>query len=70
MTTTGKDAGVVFVRAGVVCHLSAQNANLHFVLQRSLPKLIAGLRKLGVPAECLEWHGHNDFHKVQACAAA
>ncbi len=38
-------------------------------LPRSLPKLIAGLRKIGVPAEWLEWHGHNDFHKVQACAA-
>ena len=38
-------------------------------LPRSLPKLIAGLRKIGVPAECIEWHGHNDFHKVQVCAA-
>ena len=38
-------------------------------LPRSLPKLIAGLRKLGVPGEWLEWHGHNDFHKVQVCAA-
>ncbi len=33
-------------------------------LPRSVPKLIAGLRRIGVPAECLEWHGHNDFHKV------
>jgi isopropylmalate/homocitrate/citramalate synthase len=39
-------------------------------LPRSLPKLIAGLRKIGVPAEWLEWHGHNDFHKVEICAAA
>ena len=38
-------------------------------LPRSLPKLIAGLRKIGVPAEWLEWHGHNDFHKVEVCAA-
>ena len=38
-------------------------------LPRSLPKLIAGLRKIGVPAEWMEWHGHNDFHKVQVCAA-
>lgn len=38
-------------------------------LPRSLPKLIAGLRGIGVPAECLEWHGHNDFHKVQINAA-
>ena len=38
-------------------------------LPRSLPKLIAGLRNLGVPGEWLEWHGHNDFHKVQVCAA-
>jgi isopropylmalate/homocitrate/citramalate synthase len=33
-------------------------------LPRSVPKLIAGLRKLGVPPAQLEWHGHNDFHKV------
>jgi isopropylmalate/homocitrate/citramalate synthase len=33
-------------------------------LPRSVPKLVAGLRKIGVPAEWLEWHGHNDFHKV------
>ncbi len=38
-------------------------------LPRSLPKLIAGLRKIGMPSELMEWHGHNDFHKVQACAA-
>lgn len=38
-------------------------------LPRSLPKLIAGLRKIGVPAEWLEWHGHNDFHKVEINAA-
>lgn len=33
-------------------------------LPRSVPKLIAGLRWIGIPAEWLEWHGHNDFHKV------
>jgi isopropylmalate/homocitrate/citramalate synthase len=34
-------------------------------LPRSVPKLILGLRReCGVPPECLEWHGHNDFHKV------
>ncbi|MBN1974328.1 MAG: hypothetical protein JW787_11865 [Sedimentisphaerales bacterium] len=38
-------------------------------LPRSVPKLIHGLRKIGVPAEQLEWHGHNDFHKVQVDAA-
>ncbi len=38
-------------------------------LPRSIPKLIHGLRQLGVPAEWLEWHGHNDFHKVQVNAA-
>jgi isopropylmalate/homocitrate/citramalate synthase len=38
-------------------------------LPRSLPKLIAGLIKLGMGSELLEWHGHNDFHKVQVCAA-
>ncbi len=38
-------------------------------LPRSLPKLVAGLRQLGVPAEWLEWHGHNDFHKVEIAAA-
>jgi isopropylmalate/homocitrate/citramalate synthase len=38
-------------------------------LPRSVPKLVAGLRKIGVPAEWLEWHGHNDLHKVQVNAA-
>jgi len=38
-------------------------------LPRSIPKLIAGLRKIGVGAEQLEWHGHNDLHKVQVDAA-
>jgi isopropylmalate/homocitrate/citramalate synthase len=33
-------------------------------LPRSVPKLVAAIRKVGVPAEQLEWHGHNDFHKV------
>ena len=37
-------------------------------LPRSVPKLIHGLRQIGVPSECLEWHGHNDFHKVQVNA--
>ena len=38
-------------------------------LPRSIPKLIHGLRQIGVPSEWLEWHGHNDFHKVQVNAA-
>ncbi len=33
-------------------------------LPRSIPKLIQGLRKIGVQPAQLEWHGHNDFHKV------
>jgi isopropylmalate/homocitrate/citramalate synthase len=33
-------------------------------LPRSVPKLIYGLRRIGVPSERLEWHGHNDLHKV------
>ncbi len=33
-------------------------------LPRSVPKLIHGLRKIGIQPEHLEWHGHNDFHKV------
>jgi len=37
-------------------------------LPRSIPKLIHGLRKIGFPSEWLEWHGHNDFHKVQVNA--
>ncbi len=37
-------------------------------LPRSIPKLIHGLRQIGVPPESLEWHGHNDFHKVQVDA--
>jgi len=38
-------------------------------LPRSVPKLISGLRKICVPSEWLEWHGHNDLHKVQVNAA-
>lgn len=38
-------------------------------LPRSVPKLVHGLRQIGVPAEWLEWHGHNDLHKVEVCAA-
>jgi isopropylmalate/homocitrate/citramalate synthase len=38
-------------------------------LPRSVPKLVSGLRKIGVPAEQLEWHGHNDLHKVEINAA-
>ncbi len=34
-------------------------------LPRSVPKLVRGLiEDAGVPGELLEWHGHNDFHKV------
>ncbi len=34
-------------------------------LPRSIPKLIYKLNKeCGVPSSRLEWHGHNDFHKV------
>ncbi len=38
-------------------------------LPRSIPKLIYGLRQIGVPSARLEWHGHNDLHKVQVNAA-
>ena len=38
-------------------------------LPRSIPKLIYKLnRECGVPSDCLEWHGHNDFHKVHVNA--
>ena len=34
-------------------------------LPRSIPKLIYRMtHDAGVPHDCLEWHGHNDFHKV------
>jgi isopropylmalate/homocitrate/citramalate synthase len=34
-------------------------------LPRSVPRIMDTLvRKCGVPSENLEWHGHNDFHKV------
>jgi len=36
-------------------------------LPRSVPKLVAGMiHDAGVPGRLLEWHGHNDFHKVLA----
>jgi len=34
-------------------------------LPRSIPKMVhAMIHEAGVPGEWLEWHGHNDFHKV------
>ena len=34
-------------------------------LPRSVPKIVHGMiHEAGVPGELLEWHGHNDFHKV------
>jgi isopropylmalate/homocitrate/citramalate synthase len=39
-------------------------------LPRGVPKLVSGLRAAGVPGEWLEWHGHNDLHKVQVNATA
>ena len=39
-------------------------------LPRSMPKLIYKLNhEVGVPSDRLEWHGHNDFHKVHVNAA-
>lgn len=39
-------------------------------LPRSIPKLIYKLHvECGVPSERLEWHGHNDFHRVHANAS-
>ena len=39
-------------------------------LPRSVPKIINSLiHEGGVPSEQLEWHGHNDFHKVHVNAA-
>lgn len=41
------------------------------VLPRSVPRLVQAFRReLGYPAELLEWHGHNDFHKVHVNAAS
>jgi citrate (Re)-synthase len=40
------------------------------VLPRSVPRLVHAFRtELGYPAEWLEWHGHNDFHKVHVNAS-
>jgi len=39
-------------------------------LPRSVPKLVrAMIDEAEVPGSCLEWHGHNDFHKVHINAA-
>jgi len=39
-------------------------------LPRSIPKLIYKFnRECGVPGRRLEWHGHNDFHKVHVNGA-
>ena len=38
-------------------------------MPRSVPKIFDALHnEAGVPHELLEWHGHNDFHKVAANA--
>ncbi len=40
-------------------------------LPRSVPKLMHTIiTEGGVPSELLEWHGHNDFHKVHANSVA
>jgi isopropylmalate/homocitrate/citramalate synthase len=40
-------------------------------LPRSIPKLVYKLvNEAGVPSERLEWHGHNDFHKVHINAVS
>jgi isopropylmalate/homocitrate/citramalate synthase len=40
-------------------------------LPRSIPKLVNVIRyEAGVPADRLEWHGHDDFNKVHANAAS
>ena len=39
-------------------------------LPRSIPKLVYKLnQECGVPSDRLEWHGHNDFHKVHVNGA-
>ncbi|MFP6750940.1 MAG: hypothetical protein VB855_04650 [Pirellulaceae bacterium] len=39
-------------------------------LPRSVPKMIYMLnQEVGVPSSRLEWHGHNDFHRVHANGA-
>lgn len=39
-------------------------------LPRSVPRLVhAFAGELGYPSELLEWHGHNDFHKVHVNGA-
>jgi len=39
-------------------------------LPRSIPKLVYKLnQEVGVPGARLEWHGHNDFHKVHVNGA-
>ncbi len=39
-------------------------------LPRSVPGIIYGLQTYsGVPSDCLEWHGHNDFYKGVVNAA-
>lgn len=39
-------------------------------LPRSVPKMIYKLnQEVGVPSSRLEWHGHNDFHRVHANGA-
>jgi len=41
------------------------------ILPRSVPKLVHTIiQETGIPSSSLEWHGHNDFHKVHANSVA
>ncbi len=43
--------------------------NEYATLPRSVPKLVYTMvHDAGVPKEQLEWHGHNDFYRMIACA--
>ncbi len=43
----------------------------HATLPRSVPKMVYHLQhEFGIPSQDLEWHGHNDFHKVHVNSVA
>ncbi|MFP4661308.1 MAG: histone-lysine N-methyltransferase [Halanaerobiales bacterium] len=59
-----KESGIpIKIRACDTMGLGLPYANA--TLPRSVPKIFDALhREAGVPHSQLEWHGHNDFHKV------
>ncbi len=64
LVAVGKEAGKV-VKIRLCDTMGYGLPYAEAALPRSIPKMIHALRhECDVPSDWLEWHGHNDFHKV------